>query len=55
MELFYRVYDELQKLQVQKNEFDRRMQTLQDEQNDLIRQQKEIKKQIMESRGELKD
>ena len=42
MELFYRVYDELQKLQNQKNEFERRVSALHDEQNDLIRQQKEI-------------
>lgn len=31
MELFYRVYEELQKLQAQKSEFDRRMQTLQNQ------------------------
>ena len=55
MELFYRVYDELQKLQNQKNEFERRISALHDEQNDLIRQQKEIQQQLAEQRGELKD
>ena len=32
MELFYHVYDELQKLHAQKKEFDRRMHVLQEEQ-----------------------
>ena len=59
MELFYQVYDEMQKMQAQKHEFERRMQSffqlLQEEQNELLKQQKQILMQLTESRGELKD
>ena len=55
MELFYRVYDELQKLSSQKNDFERKIQALQDEQNDLVRKQKLIQKALSETRGELND
>ena len=55
MELFYQVYDEMQKMQAQKHELERRMQLLQEEQNELLKQQKQILMQLTESRGELKD
>ena len=40
MELFYRVYDELQKLQSQKSDFERRVQQLHEEKSTLMRKKR---------------